>query len=890
MEEAHRETGHGPITRRHALAAGAGALASLALAGSEAPAAAARGPGRRSRRPPVTPRTEVSFDEGWRFHRGDAPGAQAPVFDDAGWRVLDVPHDWRIEDLPQASSDDGAATANPSGMAFVTKPSTDGSPPAVIGPFDAGTPGGRGQAYTVGGVAWYRKHFRLPGVAPRAHAGADKHSSGRRYELRFDGVCRNADVYLNGVHLGFHPYPYTSFAFDLTPHLHPTATNVLAVRVDNTGQTSRWYDGAGIFRHTWLTTTGPLRIPLYGIHVTTPQISRRRALVRTEVQVESHAGRHAAAVRVTILNARGRRLATRTTPARTLNPAGPRTFTAQLPVLHPALWSPDSPTLYRARVEVIVAGRVVDRQEQPFGIRTIAWNATDGFVLNGRPTKILGGCIHDDYATLGTAAIGRAEERKLAILKAGGFNAIRASHNPRSPNMLDLCDRLGLLVWDEFTDMWDVGKTPDDYSRHFPEWWERDLTSMIRRDRNHPSVVIWSIGNEIPSDPSGYGPKLAAKVRSLDATRPVSLGGMNFGPSKGPDPGTYLDVPDVHYGNIGGQLDGLPATNTVNTYHDKYPTRAIAQSESFPASIYEDTRLAADNRWFAGNWVWAAWDYLGESGCGATPFGPVYQVASAYALAATSGSIPYPWFQDFQGDFDLIGQRKPQNRWRSVVYGLSPIEVLVERPPPLVLEHQYAALWGYYDELESWTWNVPHGQSMTVHVYTSGDRVELQLNGATVAATNLTDADQRIATLAVPYAPGELTAIASRNGTEIGRRTLSTTGAAAALRLTSDVRALTTGRDDLAHVLIEVLDAAGRRVPDAVVRVEVAATGAGTLIGMANGNPHNVDSFRRPHRYTWHGQALAVLRPAKHPGEISLTATAAGLSPATLTLKVRKAR
>ena len=867
----------GFLTRRQALRAGATAVGSLAVLDGDAEArgeaVSAAGAGH------LGGRHEVSFDEGWLFHLGDVGGAQASSFDDRGWRRLDVPHDWQIEDRPSATSTDAAATDSPSGFAFVTSPSPDGTPPAAIGPFDKNaSAGGRSQGYTVGGVGWYRKHFRVPGLQ-RDERERRLDGDEQRVELRFDGIYQNADVWLNGVHLGFHPNGYTSFAYDLTPHLNRRGHNVLAVRVDTTGKNSRWYSGSGIYRHTWLTVTGPVRIPLWGVYVTTPHVSRGKSIVRTEVQVTNSSKRTPVRVRVEILDARGRRVARHLTAPRKVPSGRTVAFTAQLAVHDAALWSPDSPNLYRARTEVLVGGRVLDRLETTFGIRSLVWNGQVGFLLNGKPIKIDGGCIHHDHGPLGAIALDRAEERTIELLKAAGFNSMRASHNPRSPYMLDVCDRLGMLVWDEFSDMWDVQKNPQDYHLYFPKHWKQDLRSMVLRDRNHPSVIIWSLGNEIPSDPNNYGPRLYKLVKTLDRTRPVSVGGTSA---------PYADVDDIHYGNIASQITGLASTDTVVSDHGTYPTHAITQSESFPATIYDDYKLAQDNRWFVGNWVWAAWDYLGEAGCGATPIGPTYNVASAYALAAVSGSIPYPWFQDFQGDLDLIGQRKPQNFWRAVVAGRSPLEMLVERPPPPGI-NQYAALWGYYDELESWTWDVLPDQPLKVHVYTSGDSVQLLLNGTTVGTNTLTEADGRVTTFSVLYSPGELTAVASRGGKEIARKTLTTTGSPAALRLSPDVRSLTTSRDDLAHVLVEVVDSQGRRVPDAVVDVAFDVGGAGELAGAASGNPHNVDSFKRPGHYTWHGQAMAILRPAKTPGTITLSATAAGLAPARLTLPVRRA-
>jgi beta-galactosidase len=325
----------------------------------------------------------------------------------------------------------------------------------------------------------------------------------------------------------------------------------------------------------------------------------------------------------------------------------------------------------------------------------------------------------------------------------------------------------------------------------------------------------------------------------------------------------------------------------------------MTQSESFPATIYQDVAFVAANPWAVGNWVWAAWDYLGEAGIGKTPIPPAgtgatigdQSVMPGWSIARTlhhgwgGFGYPYPYFQANCGDLDLIGQRKPQNHWRAAVTGRSPVELLVLRPPPPGLE-QVALWWGYFDELASWTWDVEPAHPMTVHVYTPGDSVRLLLNGTEVAAG--VAPERAVATFTVPYQAGVLTAVASRNGTEIGRTTLRTVGAPAALRLVPDVRALTTSRDDLAHVLVEVVDRHGHAVPDAVHQVTFDVRGAGALAAVGNGNPHNVDSFTRPRRHTWHGRALAILRPAKRPGTLTLTATAQGLRPATVTLKVRR--
>jgi beta-galactosidase len=711
-------------------------------------------------------------------------------------------------------------------------------------------------------------------------------------ELRFDGVYQNADIWLNGTHLGFHPYGYTSFAFDLTPHLNRAGPNVLAVRVDNSGRNSRWYSGSGIYRHTWLTVTGPVRIPLWGVWVTTPVVAEQRSTAHVEVSVANLGAQPSSArVRVTVLSPHGHVVATREAPAQDVAAGGTAVCSVDVPIDRAALWSPDSPSLYTARADVLVRGRVVDTVGTTFGIRSLVWNGEVGFLLNGTPVKVDGGCIHSDHGPLGMVALDRSEERKIEILKAAGFNAIRTAHNPPTPSQLDACDRLGMLVMDEAFDVWDTGKNPQDYSLHFAEWWERDLTSLLLRDRNHPSVVIWSLGNEITDNTGGQrGAQLAALVRSLDRTRPITLGGgSTFSPA---DPSwQYVDVGDVHY-NANGK--------TYGPMHAAHPERAMTQSESFPATIFQDVAFVQANTWAVGNWVWAAWDYLGESGIGKTPIPPVgtgatfgdQDVMPGWNIARTlhhswgGFGYPYPYFQANCGDLDLIGQRKPQNHWRAAVTGRSPVELLVERPAPPGLE-QVAPWWGYYDELTSWTWDVEPGHPMIVHAYTPGDSVRLLLNG-TELPTGPAVPERGMATLTVPYAAGELTAVASRNGTEIGRTTLRTVGAPAALRLRSDVDDLSTSRDDLAHVLVEVIDRHGHVVPDAVLGVTFEISGAGGLAAVGNGNPHNVDSFTQPHRFTWHGKALAILRPAKQPGRLTLTARAPGVRPAALTLKVRR--
>ncbi|WP_149828405.1 DUF4982 domain-containing protein [Streptomyces tailanensis] len=381
-------------------------------------------------------------------------------------------------------------------------------------------------------------------------------------------------------------------------------------------------------------------------------------------------------------------------------------------------------------------------------------------------------------------------------------------------------------------------------------------------------------------------------LRTFDTTRPLTLGGGSTHSADDPS-GNYVDINDVHYNANGKGYAQM---------HAAHPDKALAHNETFPATIYQDITFADQHDWAVGTWIWAAWDYLGEAGIGKTPIPPVGTGATIGDQSVMPGwsisrelhhnwggfGYAYPYFQANCGDFDLIGQRKPQSHWRDAVTGRSPVELMVERPTPAGTE-QVALRWGYFDELASWTWeDVEPGHPMTVHVYTPGDSARLLLNGAEIPGGGPKAPERAMATFTVPYEPGELTAVASRDGKEIGRKTLRTVGAPAALRLVPDVRSLTTGRDDLAHVLVEVVDRHGHVVPDATHHVTFGIDGAGELAGVGNGNPHNVDSFKRPSRYTWHGKALAILRPAKRPGRLTLTAKASGLRTGTLTLPVRR--
>jgi beta-galactosidase len=412
---------------------------------------------------------------------GDPDGAGSPGFDAGGWRTLDVPHDWSIE-----------------------------------GRIDPQNPMGGSGGFFPAGIGWYRRSFTVPPAW-----------AGKRVSVEFEGVYMNAAVYINGRDLGTHPYGYTTFFHDLTPHLEAGANNVLAVRVDQSKhRNSRWYAGSGIYRHVWLHATDTVHVAPWGTSVTTPEVSAARARVVVSTKIANESGKHADLALQTVIHEDSGAAAGRANRNVAANPGGIAEVNQEITVANPARWTPDAPHLYRAVTRVMQGGRAVDEVSVTFGIRSIEWSAGRGFVLNGKPLKMCGGCVHHDHGPLGAAAFDRAEQRRVQALKDSGFNAIRTAHNPPSPAFLDACDRLGMLVMDEAFDCWSKGKNPFDYNVSFKDWWQRDIDAMVLRDRNHPSVVMWSIGNEIPErgDPLGAqeAKTIADYVRGLDGTRPVT--------------------------------------------------------------------------------------------------------------------------------------------------------------------------------------------------------------------------------------------------------------------------------------------------------------------------------------------------------------------------------
>ena len=794
-----------------------------------------------------------AFNDDWRFFRGEAAGADSAAFDDSQWRRLDVPHDWSIEDFfPGASEPTGAIWAETTGA-------------LRTGPFDMyASEGQSATGWTVGGVGWYRKRF----VHPQMPAGG-------KAELRFEGVYMNCDVWINGFHLGNHPYGYTEFAFDITSHLRD-GENTVAVKVNNNGRNSRWYSGSGIFRKVWLSVAGPLRIPTHGVFITTPQVSTDAAVVNIAVTVENGAAAAAnPTVRTRLLDASGA-VAGEAQKSVSVPAGASATAMCTVPLKAPHLWSPSDPYLYQTEVVVESDGKVADAATLRTGVRKLEIDAEHGLRINGASYKLHGGCVHHANGPLGSASIPRADERRVESLKANGYNAIRTSHNPPSPAFLDACDRLGMLVIDEAFDCWDVGKNPQDYHLYFKDWWQRDLASMVLRDRNHPSVILWSIGNEIPdrAKPEGVqiGHEMSAFVYHLDPTRLITAAINGTSAQSGQtwkdmQPAfTYLGVGGYNYQWVQYEKD-----------HASFPERVMVGTESFPEQAYQNWHVIDRSSWVIGDFVWTGIDYLGESGIGHSKIqkGPGQDGFFA----------PFPWFNSYCGDVDLIGNKKPQSYFRDIVWRRSKVEMAVQRPLPKGWTEKISR-WGWSDELRSWTWPGQEDSPMTVRVYTRGDSVRLMLNGKEVGSKRLSASDALRAEFTVPYAPGELKAVAYQDGQEIGTIAFTTVGKPHSLLLTPDRKNIRASRDDLSYVMVTVVDENGHPVPDAVVPVSFSVSGAGEIAAVGNANPRDMASFRQPHRDTFHGQCVAIVSPTGQSGTIHLRAESPGLGIATADVRV----
>jgi len=788
-----------------------------------------------------------SFDTGWRFQKGDAPGAEQPGYDDAGWRALDLPHDWAIE-----------------------------------GPFDSAINPHQG-SLPYFGVAWYRKRFTVPASA-----------RGRYFYVELDGAMANATVYLNGRELGRRPYGYIGFGFELTEALRFGDENVLAVRLAPEEASSRWYPGAGIYRHVWIDAVGPVHVARWGSYVTTPGASEAGTTVSVRSELTSRLGEPVEVTLVTaILNAEGREVA-RSTTRPTLYPGATAAALVRITVLRPTLWDVERPYLYTAVSSVERGGEVLDRYETPFGVRRIEWGAGRGFRLNGRRVQLKGVCNHHDLGALGAAVNRRALERQLEILKRMGANAIRTSHNPPAPELLELTDRIGFLVIDEAFDMWGKLKIPNGHGKYWGEWGERDLRDMIRRDRNHPSVVMWSIGNEVleQADPEGWkvAKRLADICREEDPSRPVTAGFNQVENAIKNRLAEQVDIPGFNYGvreyarvlaeHPGWTIVGAETASCVSSrgvYHlpiEKYEKHPSLQLSSYdviaPSWAYcpdvEFAGLEASPE-VIGEFVWTGFDYLGEP----TPYFPWDQPRD---------EADWPARSSYFGIVDLAGFPKDryylyQSQWTT-------------KPMLHLLPH--------------WSWPGREGEEIPVMAYTNAEEVELFLNGRSLGrkpkgspyvipvGKKISDELQfttkyRIV-WPVPYEPGELRAVAYGEGKPVATAEVKTAGPPARVVLRPDRIRIRADGEDLAFVTVRVEDAAGTLVPDAQNLLRFEVTGAGRIAGVDNGNPASLESFQGRERRAFSGLALLIVRSNRGvSGSIRVAVGADGLTPAGATLR-----
>lgn len=806
----------------------------------------------------------LDFTADWAFRLGDDTTAARPEYNDADWRMLNLPHDWAVE-----------------------------------GEFSRDNPSGTGGGALPGGVGWYRKTFT-----------ADKADQGKRLRIDFDGAYMNSTVYINGHELGTRPYGYISFSYDLTPYIKWGEENVVAVRVDNAEQpNSRWYSGCGIYRNVWLTKMNPVHVAQWGTYVTADEVSKNSARLTVRTTLENEQTTDAPLELLSQLIDENGKVIGNASTRLTVEQGKQLEAAQEIHVENPELWSVDRPYLYTIKTEVLVDGEPVDTYRTPFGIRTFRFDAQKGFILNGEQVKINGVCMHHDLGCLGAAVNTRAIERQLEILKEMGCNGIRCAHNPPAPELLDLCDRMGFIVMDETFDMWRKKKTRHDYSRYFNEWHERDLTDLIVRDRNHPSIFMWSIGNEVLEQWTdakadtlsleeanlvlnfGRSPdmlakegemsvnslltkKLADMVRSLDSTRPVTAGCNEPNPNNHLFRSGALDIIGFNYHDdwFAGVPENFPGkpfivTESVSGLMTRGYYRMPSDSmfiwperwdkpfheASFSCSSYDNCHVPWGNRhegtmrhvknndFISGQYVWTGFDYIGEP----TPYG-------------------WPARSSYFGIIDLAGFPKDvyymyQSEWR----------------PDKAVLHLFPH------------WNWTPGQDIDLWAYyNNADEVELFVNGQSQGVRSKGKDDFHVM-WRVKFEPGVVKAISRKEGKVVAEQEIRTAGEPAQIRLTPDRSTILADGKDLSFVTVEIVDKDGNLCPNAENDVTFAVEGAGFIAGVDNGSPISMEKFKDNHRKAFYGKCLVVVQNNGADGNIKLTATAEGLGKTTNTIKVK---
>jgi beta-galactosidase len=763
-----------------------------------------------------------------------------------------------------------------------------------------------GNGFFPGGVWEYEKTF----VAEEALRG-------KRVLLEFEGVYRGASVWVNGALAGHRPYGYTDFTVSIGEHLRYGEENAISVHATSHDD-SRWYSGAGIYRPVHLVVGEPVHLSLDAVQVTTPSVDDGGAVVAVATTLENETlVTTSTTVTTEVLDDTGTVVARDVAPL-TMFPGARETLRQRLFVGEPRRWSVEAPHLYSCRTTVEVDGSVIDEETTSFGIRTIDVDAARGLRINGEPVELRGACIHHDNGVIGAATIPRADERRVEILKSAGFNALRSAHHPMSREMLAACDRLGMLVMDEAFDMWTEQKNDDDYGRVFPDWWQADVDAMVRKDVNHPSVIMYSIGNEIPDvgNPAGarIGRAICERIRALDDTRLVtnsinpllacgpamfaSLGESAGAPSTSPDMGVNTmmsmmeqwlpvllqgEIVDEKTAEAFASLDVAGYNYTESRYgmdHELHPQRVIVGSETNPAKIARNWELVREHAHVIGDFTWTGWDYLGESGIGRMQYGD-----GDGGDGGTGGLMgSYPWITSNTGDIDITGFRRPVSHWREIVWGLRTDPYVAVRPP--AHHGQPSSLrqaWCFTDGIASWSWPGFEDRPITVEVYADADEVEVLVDGDSVGRAAVGASHPFVASIDTTYAPGELTAVAYRGGAEVGRASLTSASGPVQLDVAVDRARIDATDRDLAYVDVTLVDGNGNLHTSEDRAVTVAVDGPAVLQGFGSGNPCTEETFGTGTHDTFNGRALAVVRPTG-AGTIAVTVSAKDCDDRTLTI------
>ncbi|OUJ69470.1 beta-galactosidase GalB [Hymenobacter crusticola] len=796
-------------------------------------------------------RREYLFDKNWKFTKGDVAGAADPAFKDAKWQTVSVPHDWAIYGPFSGTNDQQEVKIeqNQEQKASVKTGRTGGLP--FIG------------------TGWYRRRFTVP-----------QFTAGQRALLLFDGAMSDAHVFVNGKEVGRWPYGYNSFSFDITPYLQASGENTLAVRLQNKSEASRWYPGAGLYRNVHLIVTEDVHIPVWGTYLTTPEINADFAKVKLITQVETpNKAFQPLRLETEIRDNAGQVVAKTST---SLAATDGLAFEQNLVVPKPKLWSPETPTLYTASSKLYAGDALKDEYNTPFGVRSFKFEAKRGFSLNGQPRKFKGVCNHHDLGMLGTAVNTAALRRQLALLKDMGCDAIRTSHNMPAPELVSLCDEMGFMLMVESFDEWKSPKVKNGYSQYFDEWSEKDLVNMVHRDRNHPSVIMWSIGNEVPDQSAPGGGKIAKRLQDIvhreDPTRPVTAGMDRIDDAINKNFASVLDIAGFNYKPMRYEManDKLPqgfilGTETASTVSSrgvyKFPVEPAKQkkypdnqssSYDLEACVWSQTPdeefVKQDDLGFViGEFVWTGFDYLGEP----TPYDEVWPSHSSYF-----------------GILDLAGL--PKDR-----YYLYRAKWNTQQPTVHLLPH--------------WTWPGREGQPTPVFCYTNVPTAELFVNGKsqgkqTKAPSDKPQSRYRLMWNDVKYEPGTIKVVAyDAQGKVVGEEEVKTAGKPHHVKLVADRTTLAADGQDLAFVTARVEDAQGNLCPEATNELQVSVKGQGSFRAIGNGDATSLELFHLPHMHAFHGELVAAVQTREQPGDVQVSVSGKGLKSATLRLQTAAA-